>query len=84
MIGPAVMALEHIGSSTTDIAGLDVAIKYSAGHHGSLLTSANNSGNTNVVFTTETWLEIQNNVASYLASSGQQVTLTDTSVIKAP
>lgn len=81
LVGAASMNLT--ATSTNGDSG-DLLVKFSAGHHSSLLTSSNTSGSTAVISSQEVFDEIQTQATSYFSSGTATVTITDTSVIAAP
>lgn len=85
LVGPAGMNLTQ--TNTNNSTG-NLLVRFSAGHHGSLLTPTNISGNVNVSSSAEVFAEMQTQMSSYLDSSFNTSTATltvaDPNVIAAP
>ncbi len=81
LVGPAIMNLTP--TNTSGSSG-DLLVRFNAGHHGSLLTPTNASGNSNVTGSAEVFAEIQAEIASYLGSGTATLSITDGSVVAVP
>lgn len=74
------MGLTQATSSQTGT-NLKSIVKFSGGHHGSLLTSQNITGNSTVSSSAQVFAEMQSIMGTYINSDGANVTITDSSVI---
>lgn len=70
-------------TDTNGVSG-DLVIKFAAGHHGSLLTPLNTSGNSSVSGSASVLAEMHTNLASYIGSGGTVTIADPNSVIAAP
>jgi len=70
----AEMGLPIISSSIADAAGVDAAVRFTAGDHGSLLDPTASGQAT---------AEMQTQMASMIASMGTSIAVTDDSVVEA-
>jgi len=74
------MGLTKTSSSTTGI-NLQTWVRFTAGHHGSLLTPKDAAGNDDATSAAVT-TEIQTQMAGFLATNGAALTITDSSVVE--
>lgn len=79
LIGAASMNLT--ATSTSGASG-DLAIKFTGGHHGSLLTPLNISGDPNVSGSASVLTEMHTNLSSYIGSGGTVTILDPDSVVQ--
>ncbi len=75
------MGLTQVSDTVDGTTDLHSIIKFTAGHHGSLLTSSNTSGNTSVLNSQVVFEQMQTIMRSFFVSEGADITITDTSVI---
>jgi hypothetical protein len=67
------LGLTSVSSTTVNPDGLDAAVRFTAGDHGSLLSPVASLAAT---------VEMQSEMASFLATSGTTVVVTDDSVVQ--
>jgi Pla-1/cef family extracellular lipase len=78
----AYMGLASITKTTTDDVGVKGIVRFTDGHHSSILTPALANGGSTVEGNTKVLLEMQKQLAVFMASQGKQVVITDTDVVK--
>ncbi|MGJ8692171.1 MAG: VolA/Pla-1 family phospholipase [Thalassotalea sp.] len=77
---PAI-ALLGLPSVSETSAGSGV-VRFTKGHHGSLLSPSTRNGSPDPVFSARATQEMQAQVATFLLSQGQQITITDTELVQ--
>ena len=76
----ATMGLTQQSTSTTGAPQLDIVVKFTAGHHGSILTANDADGNADASSAAVT-VEMQAQMAEFIASDGGSITI-NTSVVQ--
>jgi len=76
------MGLESITQTTTDPDGVKGIVRFTDGHHSSMITTALANGGSTVEGNTKTLIEMQTQLATFMATGGKSVPVTDTSVVK--
>ena len=82
----SLMSLTQIDTSSTYTANTDTLVKFSGGHHSSLLTTDLADGTANTDITSveyKAYVEMQSELATFIASDGASLTATDASVVSA-
>ncbi|GAA5140123.1 lipase [Thalassotalea piscium] len=78
----ALLGLPAISTTVQDADGVSGAVRFTAGHHGSILTPAPNSASPDAAMSAKATQEMQSQVVSFFGSNGKAIVVTDDSVVQ--
>jgi len=76
------MGLAPITETANAAEGVKGIVRFTDGHHSSIITPALANGGSTVEGNTKTMIEMQTQLATFMATGGKMVPITDTSVVK--
>lgn len=76
------MGLDSISSTTVDTNGVRGIVRFTDGHHSSLLTNSLDNGGSTEAGNTAVLVEMQTELATFMATGGTTILINDDSVVK--
>ena len=78
----ALMGLSSISETTSNADGVKGIVRFTDGHHSSMLSPSLDDGGSSAQGNMKTLIEMQTQLATFMGSGGQQIPVKDTSVVK--